>query len=126
MEVINNETRKVKISLKTRLHPYNQDYYDGDKTLYLEELTIKNGKIVQISWSSPYDKGNFYLTNSKYDYPIFLARCCDSIRFIAKYNPEELKNIYDALSEGAVKDFCKNLQKELIKEFQSNILSLVF
>lgn len=35
MEVIDNETQKVKISLKTLLHPYNEDYYDGDKTLYL-------------------------------------------------------------------------------------------
>lgn len=126
MEVINDGTRKVQVLLKTRLHPYNEDYYDGDKTLYLEELTIKDGKVVQISWSSPYDRGSFYSTSTNYNSPIFLARCCDSIRFIVKYKPEELKNIYDALSEGAIKDFCKNLQKELIEGFQSKISSLVF
>lgn len=126
MIVIDNETRKVQVLLKTRPHPYNQDYYDGDKTLYLEELTIKGGKIVQISWSSPYDRGNFYLTSTNCDSPIFFARCCDSIRFIVKHKPEELKNIYNALSEGPIKDFCKNLQKELIEELQSKILSLVF
>ncbi len=126
MEVINNETRKVQVLLKTRLHPYDQEYYDGDKTLYCEELTIKDGKIIQISWASPYDNGNFYSTSTNYNSPIFFARCCDSIRFIVKYKPEELKNIYNALSEGPIKDFCKKLQKELIEELQSKILNLVF
>ena len=125
MEVIDNETRKVQVLLKTHsFYPYGPD--DGDKTLYCEELTIKNGKIVQISWSSPYDNCTFYATRLNCNSPVFLARCCDSIRFIVKHKPEELKNIYDSLSEGAVKDFCKKLQKELIKELQAEILNLVF
>lgn len=119
-----NQTQKFSVSLKTHCHPANLEFWNGDETLYYEEITIKDGKIVQISVSCTYASFNKYLVD-ELDCS-YLTQCYDSIRTIVEHKPEELKNIYNALSEGKVKDFCKELQKDRIEELQGDILKLVF
>lgn len=78
---------------------------------YHEELIIENGEIQETgSWDSRNGGGC-----RKGDYG-FTDRCYSTIRFIVKHKPEELKNIYNALSDGVMKDFCRKLQKEKMAE----------
>lgn len=105
MEVIKG-TRKVEVPVTS----YKFQANNGD---FHQDLTITDGEIVETGcWDSRNGGGC-----SKGD-PWFEKSCRDTIRFIVKYRPEELKNIYNALSEGSMKEFCRLLQYEKMKELE--------
>ncbi len=76
-------------------------------------IIISDGQITKVSnWSTR----SFY--NKQNDSPDFYECCKKAIRFIVNCNPKELRNIYHSLSEGEMKNFCKELQVEKIAELQ--------
>lgn len=77
-------------------------------------VVIVNGEIIRTSRWTEYSNGYRVLKGE----PGFIAECKTSIRHIANNNPGELKDIYHALSEGPMKDFCKKIQMEKIAELQ--------
>lgn len=85
----------------------------NDNDDYHCSITIFNGEIDKIeSWGTH----GFY--NKKKGDSGFAESCYDAIRFIVDHKPTELKNIYNALSEGEMKDFCRKIQAEKIAELQ--------
>lgn len=87
--------------------------FEAKKGDYNESLTIENGEIVRTdSWNSR--DGGWTLKGEVG----FAQSCKSAIRFIVDQKPEELKNIYHKLSEGPMKDFCRELQQEKIQELQ--------
>lgn len=107
MEIING-TRKVEVEVPVTSYKFQAN--NGDCH---QDLTIRDGEIVETGcWDSRNGGGS-----SKGDYN-FVNSCRDTIRFIVKYNPKELKNIYNALSEGPMKNFCRELQQEKMRELE--------
>lgn len=100
----NNVTR----SLETTACKFTANVGDNNYS-----ISIADGKITEVSnWATRgfYDKRN---GDSGF------SECChNAIRFIANCNPKELKNIYHALEEGPMKDFCREVQIEKIAELQ--------
>jgi len=76
-------------------------------------IFITNGEIVRTdSWSS----SGLYI---KYKgHPNFVIACCNAIHFIAHRTPKELKNIYYALSDETMKNYCRKIQQEMIAQLQ--------
>lgn len=88
-------------------------YFEASNGDYHESLTIEDGEIVETGcWDSRNGGG------CSKDDPEFEKSCRDTIRFIVKYKPEELRNIHNALSEGSIKGFCRALQYEKMKELE--------
>lgn len=102
---------EIKVARTVELPAYKFEADNGDDYHY--SITIVNGEIDEVSnWATR----GFY--EKKKGYSDFADCCYDAIRFIVDWKPTELKNIYHALSEGAMKDFCKKLQAEKIAELQ--------
>ncbi|MCI8362599.1 MAG: hypothetical protein HFJ41_05690 [Clostridia bacterium] len=77
-------------------------------------VVIVNGEIVRTSkWTE--DCSGYRVLKGESG---FIAECKTSIRHIADINPRELKDIYHALAEGPMKDFCKKIQTQKIAELQ--------
>lgn len=84
-----------------------------------DELIIAGGEIVQISSWSHSGSGTQKKGNSEFE-----SICRDTMRIICKSKPEELKNIYNLLTDRAMKSYCKELQKEIILELQEEVKKL--
>lgn len=107
METIKGKrTVKVEVEVTT----YRFEASCGD---YYEDLTIEDGEIQEIGCWDSRNGGS-----CKKGEPGFVTNCYSTIRFIAKYKPEELKNIYNVLSDAVMKDFCKKLQREKMAELK--------
>lgn len=99
-------TEKQAVEVKTTIHKFEATIGECH-----EELTIVNGEIQETeSWDSHNGGGR------KKGESGFTESCHSTIRFIVNHNPKELKNIYYALADGAMKDFCKSLQQEKLAE----------
>lgn len=109
MEVI-NETRKVEVEVEVPVTSYKFETRDA---YHFESLTITDGEIVEIFSQSATGHGTATKSCLHFD-----NTCRSAIRFIVKHDLKELKNIYNALSEGPMKDFCRELQKEKMKELE--------
>lgn len=105
MEVI-KETRKVEV-------PVTSYKFEGRDAYYLVSLIITDGEIVEIYSQTATGHGTATKSCLNFD-----DTCRFSIRFIVNHDLKELKNIYTALSEGPMKDFCRELQKEKMKELE--------
>ncbi len=85
--------------------------FEANSGEYHEDLTIVDGEIQETGcWDSRNGGGR------KKGESGFTESCYSTIRFIVKHKPEELKNIYNALADGTMKDFCKRLQQEKLAE----------
>lgn len=92
-----------------------------ERTVYAESdsgvsrnVVIVNGEIIRTSRWTEYCSG--YRISK--EHPDFIDECKLSIRYIADISPRKLKDIYHALSEGPMKDFCREVQIEKIAELQ--------
>lgn len=102
------ETIKGKRTVEVDVTIYKFEASSGD---YHEDLTIVDGEIQETGcWDSRNGGG------CRKGEPDFTRSCYSTIRFIVNKKPEELKNIYDVLADGAMKDFCKKLQQEKLAE----------
>ncbi len=77
-------------------------------------VVIVNGEIIRTSRWTEYSSGYCVLKGE----PDFIDECKASIHHIADISPSNLKDIYHALSEGEMKDFCRKIQAEKIAELQ--------
>lgn len=102
---------KINVSRTAKLPSYKFEADNGDDYHY--SITIVNGEIAEVSnWAT---RGFYEKKQGDSDF----SKCCyDAIRFIVDSKPKELKNIYHALSEGPMKDFCRKVQTEKIAELQ--------
>lgn len=105
METIKGkQTRTVEIEVTT----YKFEASSGD---YHESLTIVEGEIQETGYWDSRNGGGCSKGESG-----FADSCYSTIRFIVNHKPEELKNIYNVLADGVMKDFCKRLQQEKLAE----------
>lgn len=81
---------------------------------FYRNIVIKDGEIVRTSYSSAYCCG-YRVENGD---PNFVEECSTAIAFITDIEPKKLRDIYHALSEGEMKDFCKKLQAVKVAELQ--------
>lgn len=105
MEVING-TRKAEV-------PVTSYKFQARTVSHFKSLTITNGEIVEIYDESASGHGTSTKSCLNFD-----KTGRSSIRFIVEYDLKELKNFYNVLSEGPMKDFCRELQKEKMKELE--------
>ena len=77
-------------------------------------VVIVNGEIIRTSRWTEYSSWYCVLKGE----PDFIDECKASIHHIADISPSNLKDIYHALSEGEMKDFCRKIQAEKIAELQ--------
>ena len=85
--------------------------FEASRGDYHRELTITNGEIEKTACSDSRNGGWCKKGESG-----FAESCQLTIRFIVDQKPEELKNIYDVLADGAMKDFCRKVQQEKLAE----------
>lgn len=105
MKVI-RETREVEV-------PVTVYKFEARDINYIKSLKIIDGEIVEIYSESSFGHGTSTKSCLNFD-----KTCCSTIRFIVNQDVTELKKIYDVLSEGPIKDFCRELQKEKMKELE--------
>lgn len=103
------EKIKGKRTVEIEVTIYKFEASSGD---YHEDLTIVDGEIIETGcWDSRNGGGR------KKGETGFNESCYSTIRFIVDHKPEELKNIYNVLADGTMKDFCRKLQQEKLAEF---------
>ena len=83
-------------------------YEKGDNG---RELLIVDGQIRDISIWSHGSGGSIDKNDTN-----FINSCFFTIRLIVDQNLKSLKEIYNALSDGPAKDFCRKLQKEKLED----------
>lgn len=102
---------KTTNGFKTIQVPYVTHEFEASLGSYTETLTIVDGKITELGYHDIGNGGSCFKDSSDF------VKCCKkTIRFIVDKKPEELKNIYEVLSDGPMKDFCKSLQEEKMAE----------
>lgn len=104
METIKG-TKTVEVDVTT----YKFEASSGD---YHQNLTIVDGEIKSTGCWDSRNGGGYERGESG-----FVESCYSTIRFIVNHKPEELKNIYNVLADGKMKEFCRKLQKEKLAEF---------
>ncbi len=104
METIKG-TRTEKVEVTT----YKFEASNGD---YHQDLTIVDGEIQETGCWDLRNGGGCKRGESG-----FAESCYSTIRFIVDHKPGELKNIYNVLDEGTMKNFCRKLQQEKLAEF---------
>lgn len=102
------KTIKEKTAVETETTIYKFEASIGD---YHRILTIKDGKILQVGCCVPNNECGY----KRYE-PDFVDECYSTIIFIVNHNPKELKNIYNALADGEMKEFCRKLQQKKLAE----------
>ncbi len=104
------ETIKGKrtVEVEVEVTTYKFEASSGD---YHEELTIVDGEIQETGCWDSRNGGGCRKGESG-----FAESCYSTIRFIVNHKPEELKNIYNVLEDGVMKDFCRKLQREKLAE----------
>lgn len=103
---------EIKTSRNVELTSYKFDAKVNYRHHYVS-LLITEGEIVEA-----YYEDSRCCNFIKKDKPYFTKSCLNIIYTIAKENPEELKNIYHTLSDGVMKEFCKQLQQYMIAQLQ--------
>ena len=88
-------------------------YAESDSGVH-HNVVIVNGEIARTSWWTERSSGYTKYPGEE----SFIDVCTTSIRFITTFEPAKLKKIYHALSDGPMKDFCKQVQAEKIAELQ--------
>lgn len=111
-------TQKAEKELDSYKFESNRDDLQVCDELH-DELTIAGGEIVHIACWSRSGAGSH--TKGKDG---FEEMCRDEMRIICKSKPEELRNIYNLLTDEAMKSYCKELQKKIISELQEKMEKL--
>ena len=103
------KTTKGKRTVEIDITIYEFEASSGD---YHEGLTIIDGEIQSTNCWDSRNGGRRRRGESD-----FAKSCYSTIRFIVEHKPEELKNIYNVLADGEMKDFCRRLQQKKLAEF---------
>lgn len=131
MEIIEANQQIIELLKKVQEVPsevamHNFSTTDGH---YHKTLIIENGEIVETScyfsercsllyyddYSDSFEKTIELIYRYKKGEKGFRKSCYDTLQFIAKYSPLKLPTIYNLLSKGSMKDFCKLLQMKNLK-----------
>lgn len=97
------ETAKSKRKVEVEVTTYR---FEANSGSHHEDLIIENGEIQRTGCWNSRNGGGCCKGESG-----FADSCYSTISFIVKHKPEELKNIYNALADGVMKDFCRKLQQ---------------
>lgn len=102
------QTIKGKRAVEIEVAIYKFEASSGD---FHKSLTIVDGEIQEVGCWDSRGGGDCRKGQSG-----FADSCYSTIRFIVDHKPEELKNIYNVLEDGLMKDFCRKLQQEKLAE----------
>lgn len=111
-------TQKEERELDSYKFESNRDELHVGDELH-DEVTIAGGEIVDTACWSRSGAGSRMKGEDGFE-----EMCRNEMRKICKSKPEELRNIYNLLTDEAMKSYCKELQKEIISELQEKMEKL--